>query len=247
MGRLHLVGSPAVLSVALAALLACGSDTPPQPPPVKHLYFSQDRNGNGLFELDMATGAATLVGAGNTATTAATIGLTETADKAVLLGSTWSDIAVIAADGSSATAISGSVGVEALAMNVTTGVLYGAINGSFFTVDPVTGLLAANLASPPADVEGLAADPTKNLVYGIARFDTGLFVYNVAANQWSLVGDTGINWLDPGLAYDHLAGNLYGVDNNTDSLYRINPSTAATVLVGPLGTQGGGGLAFVVE
>src|SRR5512133_2915202 len=79
---------------------------------VPHLYFSQDGNGNGLYEVDRATGAATLVGLGITATTSNTIGLTETQDPAVLLGTTWSQVATIATDGSAATALAGSVGAE---------------------------------------------------------------------------------------------------------------------------------------
>jgi hypothetical protein len=40
---------------------------------------------------------------------------------------------------------------------------------------------------------------------------------------------------------------LYGVGGLDDNLYTINPSTAATTLVGALGTTADGGLAFVVE
>jgi hypothetical protein len=212
----------------------------------KHLFFSQDNNENGLFEIDLATGAATQVGTGATGTTSNTIGLTETSDPAVLIGSTYSDLATIASDGSGATVVSGSVEAEGLAMNVRTGVLYGAINRSFFSVNPVTGVSTGALATPPADVEGLAADPAADRVYAIARYDTHLFVYAASADTWSTVGDTGISWLNPGLAYDASAGILYAVDATTDNLYRIDPASGASTLVGPLGTNGGGGLAFVL-
>jgi hypothetical protein len=237
-----------LICVCLALIGACGDDDKPTSLGgafVKHLYFSQDHNANGLFELDMSTGAATLVGAGATGTTNATVGLTETTNRDVLIGSTWADIATIAADGSGANVLAGSVGVEALAMNLATGILYGSINGQFFTIDPATGLNSGNLTGPGTDIEGLAANAAANVLYGISRDDMNLYGYDIAGNSWSVIGNTGRSWLDAGLAYDHLARVLYAIDANTDALYIINPATAATALVGPLGTEAAGGLAFV--
>jgi hypothetical protein len=187
-------------------MIACGDDDPANQgePVVKHLYFSQDNNGNGLFELDMATGAATLVGTGETATTSVTIGLTETANPATLLGSTYADIANIAADGSGATVLANSQEAEALAMNITTGILYGCINASCFTIDPVTGMSTGAIAGPGVDLEGLAADPDNNVIYGIGNTNN-LYVYRVADDMWNLIGDTGRNWNQGGLAYDDVA------------------------------------------
>ncbi len=244
-GLLRAVGS-AVCCLALG-LLACGGDGPSGPPPVKHLYFSQDANGNGLFELSLTTGTATLVGAGATATSSSTIGLTETADPAVLLGSIWTDVAIIAADGSGASVLANSAGAEALAMNIATGILYGGINGDFFTIAPTTGAQAAILASPGTDIEGLAVNASAGVIYGISGEATNLYVYSIAGNSWDIIGDTGRDWSNAGLAYDHLANVLYAIDDHTDALYRIDPGTAVATLVGPLGTEAAGGLAFVVE
>lgn len=55
------------------------------------------------------------------------------------------------------------------------------------------------------------------------------------------------SWEDPGLAYDHPSNVLYAVDGVTDALYRIHPTTAVPTLIGPLGINAAGGLAFVVE
>lgn len=241
--RLRSVIAPVVCCLSLA-LAACGDDSGPAP--VKHLYFSQDNNGNGLYELNLTTGTATLVGTGISGTTSSTIGLTETADPDTLIGSIWSALARIAADGSGATVVAGSAGVEALAMNVTSGILYGAINGAMYTLNPTTGVIALTLAAPGADVEGLASNRA-GVIYGISGSTQSLYAYNIAGNSWSVVASTGRDWDNAGLAYDHIAGVLYAVEATTDALYTINPTTAATTLVGPLGVNGAGGLAFVVQ
>ena len=206
------------------------------------LLFSQDNNSNGLFQLDLGTGAATLVGTGATATTSSTIGLTETADPTLLLGSTYLSIAEIATDGSGATVISGSADAEGLAMHIGTGVLFSAINEDFRTLDPTTGAVLTGLATPPQDVDRLGVDPDGNVKYAF-------YVYDIGTNNWSQVGDTGIDWEDPGLAFDHLNGVAYATDAGTGSLYRIDPGTGAATLVGSLGTStsAGGGVAFVVD
>ena len=243
--RLRSLARLAVCCLPLA-LMACGDDSS-GPAAVKHLYFSQDSNGNGLFEIDLTTGAATLVGTGTTGTTAGTVGLTETPDPGVLIGSIWSDIARIAADGSGATVLAGSVGVEALAMNITTGILYGCLNGTCSTIHPVTGLSTGAITTPGTDIEGLAANASSGILYGLSRSTDSLYVYDIAGNSWSTIGSTTRSWLNTGLAYDHLANVLYAIDSNADSLFRINPATAAVTGVGPLGTNGAGGLAFVAQ
>lgn len=214
------------------------------------LFFSQDSNPNGLFEIDPATGAATLVGAGQNGWTTQTVGLSPSAQRSVLFGSTFADITRILADGSSATVLPGSAEAEGLAFCSSTGTFYGTINdpfsNSFFTIDTTTGVQIAALAAPPADVEGLACDPVANQVYGIGD-TTDLLVYDVAAGSWSVVGDTGINWDSGGLAFDPAAAVLYAVgQGGGDNLYTLDPSTAQPTLVGATGvTPSQGGLAFV--
>ncbi len=231
----------------LAALAGCGGGGGGGgPAPVTHLFFGQDNNANGLFEIDRSTGTATLVGLGSTSMTSSTNGLTETPNPAILMGSVFNPLVNIASDGSGSSVITGSASAEGLAMDLQTGIIYATINSQFFTVHPVTGVNTGALAAAP-NAEGLAADPDSGLIYAIGPGGTNLSVYNPSTNTWSTVGSTGITWLDPGLAFDHLTGFLYGVDNTTDSLYRINPNNASTVLVGPLGTNGGGGLAFVED
>jgi hypothetical protein len=214
---------------------------------VTHLYFSQDSNATGLFEIDPATGVATQVGAGNTGVTNSTCGLTETPSPFVLKGSEPFGIVNIAADGSGAHVIAGSETSEALGMNIVTGTTFSCLNGSFSTLHPATGASLGSLDSPAEDVEGLAADPEADLVYGIGAGSTNLLVYDPSTDTWNPVGDTGIAWNSAGLGFDHISGFLYAVEETTDTLYRINPNTGATVPIGALGEDGAGGLAFVVE
>jgi hypothetical protein len=234
-------------SLALLALVACsgggggggGGGT---------LYFSQDGNGNGLYVLDTSTGAATLVGLGLTGTTSSTIGLTESGDDDVLIGSTYSEIARIAADGGNASVIVGSEEAEGLAFHRPDGLLYGIINGDFFAADVSTGLRLGTLDDPGVDIEGLASDAANDQIFGIGD-TTDLWVYDVALGNWSIVGSIGIDWeKGAGLAYDPHGRVLYaiGASGGGENLYRIDPVTAVPTLVGPTGLIGTeGGLGFV--
>src|SRR5262249_39739940 len=117
------------------------------------LYFVQDSTNNGLFTLNPATGASTLVGISTT--TNLTDGLTETNDADFLYGSRFNPLLRIDTDGSGATPI-GANGYEGLAFDPTTDTLYGSIGGVFTTVNQTTGGPGPALAAPGDDVEGLA-------------------------------------------------------------------------------------------
>jgi hypothetical protein len=180
--------------------------------------------------------------------------LAESATGLVLQGSTWTDLSRINSDGSGFTNVGGIsgafTGAEGMAYDPRNNVLYGSINGSFGTINQATAVSSA-LAAPGSDVEGLAWGPGGNngFIYGITFGDSLLRRYDIAGNSWSTIGDTGINWLAPGLAYDPGANVLFAIgDPNSDDLIRINPATAASVHVGPLNLSAGvdgGGLAFV--
>jgi hypothetical protein len=212
------------------------------------LFFSQDGNANGLFVLDTSTGLATLVGLGETDTTGSTIGLTETDDATLLVGSTFSDLVLIQADGSGAADLGPpTVAAEGLAFHTSDGLLYTIINQDFRTVDPATGTILTTLASPPVDIEGLASDYGSN-IFGLGD-SVDLYVYDVTADSWSVIGSTGIAWdKGVGLAYDPDEDVLYavGATGGGENLYRIDPGTGTTTLVGPTGLVGTrGGLGFV--
>jgi hypothetical protein len=129
------------LWIALVAplLTGCGGNTAIPRAGTGTLYFSQEDNPFGLFVIDVATGAMTQVGAGNTGSVAGDNGLTE--GPGGLIGSTNADIALIATDGSSATVLPGSENAEGLAYHAPTGLLYATANSGMKSVSPVTGLL----------------------------------------------------------------------------------------------------------
>lgn len=203
------------------------------------LYLSNDSTGN-LYTLNTTTGAATLIGASGT--TSQTVGLTPSGSPGILYGTTWTELVHINADGSGFVDV-GPIGQEGLAYDPTSGILYGAINGSFGSFDPANGNLVASLAAPGGDVEGLAY--FNGLIYGLA--DGGLLrSYDIATNTWSLIGDTGVAFDQIGLAYDTELGVLYAVGAQDSNLYQIDPATAAATVIGSTGLDdAGGGLAFV--
>lgn len=206
------------------------------------LYFSQDSNNTGLYELNVTTGAATPVGLSGV--TSSTVGLAPSADPTTLFGSRWASLLVINADGSGATDLGGA-GNEGLAYCSSNSTLYGAINGSFQTIDQSDGSIIDTLSSPGIDMEGIACDPATSTIYGIGN-STNLYAYDIGTDSWSLIGDTGTNWNSGGLAWDP-EGRLFAIGaGGGDNLYVINPTTAAASLIGPTGvTNTRGGLAFV--
>lgn len=205
------------------------------------LYFSEDSNSNGLYTLNTSNGAATNIGISGV--TNQTVGLAPSADPEVLYGSQWFNILEINADGTGFTTL-GPADAEGLGFDPTTGILYGAINGEFFSIDTTSGTINTNLASPGADVEGL--DYGNGVIYGLAA-GGALFSYNIGGNSWLLIGNTGINFDQVGLAFDSELGILYAKGNQNSLLYSIDPTTAAATVIGDTGIANGGGLAFVAD
>jgi hypothetical protein len=235
------VMSALVLAMLSIAGIARGADTS------GILYFSRDSTGTGLYVLNQTTGAATLSGSGISGVTSSTVGLTESNDADILFGSKYAGLLLINADGSGASGL-GSTGYEALAFDPTTGTLYGGINGNLTTVNQSTGGVLATLAAPGTDVEGLTYGGNGKL-YGLAGNGGSprgrLLAYDIASNTWSTVGDSSILFDLPGLAWDPFQNVLYAKGSQDTNLYRIDPATAATTVVGNTGIAQGGGLAFV--
>lgn len=194
------------------------------------LFLVNDDSPNELYTVNTTTGVPTLVGLGNSA---GSEGLALSDDPTTLLyGVDGDDITTIATDGSSATTTAiNPIGDRGLTFNATTGLLYGSDNSTFQSIDPNTGTITTlTTAAGSNDIEGLAADSANNVIYGLDN-DEDLYVYNVATDTWSLVGNTGVaDGNDNGLAFDPIANLLYAVGGD-GNLYRINPTTAATVFI----------------
>lgn len=233
----------AALALALLAAPAATAGT---------LYFSQDRNSNGLYTIDTGTGAAALCGNGETGVTSATVGLSPgdnpgTGCSGNLFGSKPFGFQEIRGDGSGASSV-GSMGIEGMAYDALRGTIYGAINGSFFTVNRFTGAAVLSLPAPGSDVEGLAWDRAG----GIFGLDTAgvLKFFDIALNNWSVLGATGIvnGNFGVGLAYDVVNDLLYAMSDENSFLYSIAPQTLAVTRIGDTGLNPhGGGLAYVED
>lgn len=132
-----------------------------------------------------------------------------------------------------------------LAYNASNSQLYGTDNLSFGMINPATGKFT-ELASPPEEPESLAADPINNLIYGMDRGEN-LIVYDIASDQWSTVGPTGVNdGGKGGLAFDPVFNILYFGERDGD-LYRIDPLATpptATLIGTILGDDSSIGLAY---
>lgn len=211
------------------------------------LYFSQDSNANGLFSIDLDTGAATLVGSGITNVTGTTSGLAGRGASNPLVGSLPFGLADIELDGSASTSFSGLT-AEGVTYVASTDLVYTILNGAFGTVSPVSGLAVDDLTDPGFDLEGLAADEGSGQIYAIGD-DTNLWAYDIAGDSWAVVFDTGTNWNNAGLAYSDAEGVLFALGGGTDGVYRIDPIAEAVTLIGPTNLAGliTGGLAWVPE
>lgn len=225
----------AVTVLALPALATASVGT---------LYFSEDANANGLYALDTVTGAATNLGISGVGGT--TNGLAPSPSVDVLYGSQPFGMLHIQANGSGAAGPFGSQGVEALAYDPGTNTVYGGINGDIFTINPNTGTIIQTLPEPGPDIEGLAWDG--KVLFGLGGGGNGvLYYFTPGPNTWTMVGSTGIAFDNHGLAYDMSANVLYAKGQNDPMLYKIDPLTAQTSVIGSTGIQRGGGLAWVPE
>ena len=137
------------------------------------------------------------------------------------------------ADGNTLYGISGS----AAASNPSTLFTINTLTGAATVVAPLSGLTAGDSAS------GLSIDPVSGIAYFSAAGGTPLlsrlYTLNLATGALSLIGPlsaptdpTGTIFIDIAM---NCAGELYGHNIGDDALYSINPSTAATSLIGAHG------------
>ncbi|HNU50224.1 MAG TPA: hypothetical protein PKJ98_04820 [Verrucomicrobiota bacterium] len=212
----------------------------------QRLYYSRDYDtSGGLYTLSTTTGAATWVGLSGVYS--ATVGLSESATGGVLYGTDPFGILHVNADGSGATKVSDTVS-EGLAYDPSSGLLYSWWQDTGFqALNPYSGSVLATLADPGADVEGLAYG--RGSVFGLAGWSGprgNLYQYNISGDSWTLVGYTGVDFNETGLAYDPVADVLYAIGSQDSYLYAIDPDTALATIIGSTGlSPAGGGLAFV--
>jgi hypothetical protein len=118
--------------------------------------------------------------------------------------------------------------------------------GELFTINRDTG--QAQLIGPTGrGISGLAVDPRTGNLYGsppsLLGVNMGLYLIDKTTAARTPIGPDTIGY--NGLAFDS-DGTLYGVQNSTDSLYRINLLDGTPTLIGPLGVAGINPLGFEI-
>jgi D-alanyl-D-alanine carboxypeptidase len=130
-------------------------------------------------------------------------------------------------------------------------ILIGSIDGRIYKVAASTGV-ATLAASSKIPISGLALDPASGVLWASVRTNPVLrdriFRVDLSTGDTAGAGNTGFNQPLVDLAFD-AAGNLFGLVGNPSSstqyrLARINTSTAAGTVIGPMGLSGMAGIAF---
>jgi hypothetical protein len=124
------------------------------------------------------------------------------------------------------------------------------LNSSFFTLDTTSGGTVTTLPNPTGlDFEGLAYDEGRDVLWaipGYADFDTWVWTYTPSTQTWTEIYDTGVDWIECGLAYNPFEDVLYAKNSGDTTLYKIDLGTGVTSRIGSTGLTTGGGLAYVV-
>lgn len=250
---------PSLRVQAVAAVAACGALSaapclaqPSAATPGTCYAVTGVVDGTRLFTIDLATGAATLVGpvGGAYALPAVAVGPA---------GELWAanlDPSLFHVDAVDASFDSLGLmpGYEIQAMECdASGVLYGLdqLNDLLVTIDPVT-MVVTPVASIGDDMAGMAFDPTDGTLYasssGEADVRDALFTIDKVTGATTLVGVTGLGGAIPGLCFD-AAGQLYAVKgggNNFNDLIALDKTTAVPTVIGPTGLKSVSGLTYLM-
>jgi hypothetical protein len=203
-----------------------------------------DTGGASLYDIDPATGVRTLVGpiTGGVGTvgalaydqTSGTMYLSSTS-----LDSLWTldvntQVATLVGDYN----VGATVVMHGIAVNPTTGVMYGkstnvAGGGDFYTIDKTTGQATAVSSAGFGGFGGL--EWIGNTLYISDTVGDALNTIDPVTGVATLVGSYGVvGSVGIGFAYDPALG-LLATDNVTDSLYSIDVATGLATLIGAHG------------
>ena len=114
--------------------------------------------------------------------------------------------------------------------------------GPLVSIDPTTGATTSvSNQGGSRNWQGLTGNQSAGLLYSVDIQGAGLplIALDPISGTITTIGLTNLGIR--GLAYDNVAGILYGVDPPGD-LYRINVTTGVPTLIGPTGVANGGGL-----
>ena len=109
-----------------------------------------------------------------------------------------------------------------------------AVGQNLFTVNVLTGELSL-VGSDAGDVTAIAFDSAGTL-FGIEPDEDNLVTFDLATGALTVVGALGFDADDEqGMTYDPLSGLFYMVDEASESLYSVLPSTGAATFIANLG------------
>lgn len=206
----------------------------------------------GLFRLDLESGAATKLGSGmifNTGTT--NVGLTGRGPNQPLLGTPRSSLYSVPTSAAEPILVSASCGAEGLAYDTVNSHLYAANGDRVQRVHPGSCDVLETI-SAGMELGGLAIDSSNGTLFGIGPANGNVHALDLASGAppyaWTAVVSTGVTgWERAGLAFDAASNVLYGVSHPTDrsGLYLIDVAAGTTTHVGVTGLRSAyGGLAW---
>jgi len=98
------------------------------------------------------------------------------------------------------------------------------------------------------DGRGMAYDEIHGILYATNYADSSLYTVDINTGQATLIGPTGVSCELVGLAYDEMTQTLYLNEGYvTNSLYTVDVFTGAATLIGPNGHTYIDGLAWIPE
>jgi hypothetical protein len=209
-----------------------------------------------LLQIDTTTGNGSLIG---TVSVSLVAGMAWDANNGILYASTTgSDLLVTIDPLDGTTTTIGPLGVElmhGLEYDSNNDVLYGVTNqnggsgNALWTVDVTTGTATFVATHGRPGLAGMAFDASSGTMY-VGDFQTGeLHTINLTTGVTTLIGSFGVGiQTGLGLAFDPVLG-LFACDNKAsgsvdDELFRVDTSTGAATLVGPINAGNVLGLTF---
>lgn len=200
-----------------------------------------------LYRVDMATGAATVIGA--TGFNKIEALAMNAAGEIYGVSPATAQLVKCSSTTGACTAVGLLAGLPQVQANAgltftTNGTLYLAANAVVYRVDPATGGAAPLGGTGPA-LSGLAGvPPTANCASGLfgigGNTDRGkLYCVNTTSGASTLLGSLSVNPLDSGLDGDPVTGIVWGISNDDPGqVFAINPTTLAVTNLNPVTLAG---------
>lgn len=202
--------------------------------------------GSDLYAVDSTSGSGTLIAPVTSVLNAQYEGLAFDPNSGTLYAAAdYHLVAIDPATGASTVigAFGGGYSIDALAYDPNTNTLFAAqhSNPNLLSIDTGTGtvsVVGSYLLFNRSDrmVTSLAFDAASNTLYGTYFFDAQLITINPLTGEATAVGQT---QYIRGLAFEP-ANNLLYATNSAGQTLTIDPTTAATVVLGPIGDVAGG-------